>query len=117
MPFKFQSQVIYEQLRIFTKDLFEFTGKLPNYESNGLIKQIRNLAIDLLQEYAEGSVRIDRSGGEKSIDNCIVSVAKIASLIDLCSQLKYIDAHTRDKWLLTADEITKRLYETRKTLK
>jgi hypothetical protein len=95
MPFKFQAQVPYEQLRIFTKDLFEFTGKLPNYESNGLIRQIRNLAID----------------------NCIISVAKIAALIDLCSHLKYIDHYTRDKWLLTSDQVTKRLYEARKTLK
>jgi four helix bundle protein len=117
MPFKFQSQVIYEQLRIFTKDLFEFTGRLPNYESNGLIKQIRNLAIDLLQEYAEGNVRTDKVDAQQAIDNCIISIAKIAALVDLCSQLKYVDHKTRDKWLLTCDEITKRLYDSRKTLK
>jgi four helix bundle protein len=117
MPFKFQTQVQYEQLRIFTKDLFEFTGKLPNHESNGLIKQIRNLAMSLVQDYAEGHVRTEKSDAEESIDNCIVSIAKIASLIDLSSQLKYVDAKTRDKWLLTCDEVTKRLYETRKTLK
>lgn len=117
MPFKFQTQVTYEQLRIFTKDLFEFTGRLPNYESNGLIKQIRNLAINLLQDYAEGHVRTDKSDAVASIDNCIITVAKIAALIDLCSQLKYIEARTREKWLLTCDEITKHLYETRKTLK
>lgn len=114
MPFKFQSQVVYEQLRIFTKDLFEFTGKLPNYESNGLIKQIRNLAIDLLQEYVEGNVRTHKPNYENSLDNCIASIAKIAALIDLCSQLKYIEARTRDKWFLTCDEVTKRLYESRK---
>jgi len=117
MPFKFQSHIVYEQLRIFTKDLFEFTGRLPNYESNGLIKQIRNLGISLLQDYAEGHVRTTKLIVENSIDNCIVSIAKIAALIDLCAQLKYIEARTRDKWLLTCDEITKRLYDTRKTLK
>lgn len=117
MPFKFQSQVIYEQLRIFTKDLFEFTGRLPNYESNGLIKQIRNLAIELLQDFAEGHVRTNKSDAQDSLDKCIAAIAKIAALIDLCSQLKYIDSRTREKWLLTCDEITKRLYESRKTLK
>lgn len=114
MPFKFQSQVQYEQLRIFTKDLFEFTGRLPNYESNGLIKQIRNLAIGLLQDYAEGQVRTDKADSTNAIDNCITSVAKIAALIDLCSQLKYIDSKTMQKWMLTCDEVTKRLYDTRK---
>jgi four helix bundle protein len=117
MSFKFQGSVIYEQLSLFAKDIFVFTGRLPNYESNGLIGQIRNLASSLLQDYAQGYVRTDQSNPEVSLDKCIVSVAKIASLIDLSSQLEYIDYSTHSKWILICDEITKRLYEARKSLK
>ncbi len=83
MAFKFQGSVIYEQLTIFVKDIFVFTGKLPNYESNGLIQQIQNLASSLLTEYAQGYARTDNSDPEIALDKCIVTVAKIASLIDL----------------------------------
>jgi four helix bundle protein len=117
MSFKFQTHVVYEQLSLFCKDIFVFTGRLPNYESNGLIQQIRNLASGLLQDFAEGYIRTDRSDPKVALEKCIISVAKIASLIDLSCQLGYIDHSTHNKWVLTCDEITKRLYETHKTLK
>jgi len=117
MSFKFQGSVIYEQLSLFAKDIFVFTGKLPNYESNGLIQQIRSLASKLLTDYAKGNARTEKSDPSVALDNCIVGVAEIASLIDLSCQLKYIDHTTHTKWVMICDEITKRLYETHKTQK
>jgi four helix bundle protein len=117
MSFKFQGTVIYEQLSFFAKDIFIFTGKLPNYESNGLIQQIRILASNLLTDYAEGNVRTEKSDPTTALDKCIIGVVKIASLVDLSCQLKYIDHTVHTKWMLICDEITKRLYETRKSVK
>jgi four helix bundle protein len=117
MSFKFQTHVIYEQLSLFCKDIYIFTGRLPNYESNGLIQQIRNLASSLLLDFAQGYTRTDQSDPQSAIDKCIITVAKIAALIDLCCQLGYVDHNTHSKWVLICDEITKRLYETHKTLK
>jgi four helix bundle protein len=117
MAFKFQGTVIYEQLSYFARDIFQFTGKLPNYETNGLIQEIRNLASSLLQDYATGNVRTEHSNPELALDRCVISVAKITALIDLCCQLKYIDHSVHSKWILSCDEITKRLYETQKSLK
>ncbi len=117
MAFKFQSNVIYEQLSLFSKDIFTFTGKLPNYESNGLIQQIRTLAVNLLTDFAQGNVRTDRSDPSEALDRCIITVAKIAALVDLSCQLKYVDHPTHQKWVLICDEITKRLYEFHKTVK
>ena len=116
MPFKFQSHVVYEQLSIFIKDVFQFTGKLPDYESNGLIRQIRNLAITLIQDYSEGFTRTSKTDSAEGLEKCIVSVAKITSLIDLCHRLNYIDKKTNERWINVCDELTKRLYETHKTL-
>jgi four helix bundle protein len=117
MSFKFQGSVIYEQLSLFVKDIFVFTGKLPSYESNGLILQLRNLSSGILTEYAQGYARTDNSDPAVSLDKCIVTVAKIVSLIDLSCQLKYIDHSLHNKWIMTCEEITKRLHEARKTLK
>jgi four helix bundle protein len=117
MAFKFQGSVVYEQLSLFAKDVFIFTGRLPNYESNGLILQIRNLASGVVQDFAQGYVRTEQSNQAVALDKCIIAVAKVASLIDLSYQLGYIDNSTHSKWVLTCDEITKRLYETHKSLK
>jgi four helix bundle protein len=116
MPFKFQGHVIYEQLELYTKDLFVFTGRLPNYESNGLIKQIRSLGIDLVQTFAEGFVRTSQTGAAEALEKCISTVARITSLIDLCFKLDYIDKRTNDRWTNMSDELTKRLYENHKSL-
>jgi four helix bundle protein len=116
MPFKFQNHVVYEQISIFAKDLFQFTGKLPEHESNGLIRQIRNLAINLLQDFTEGFVRTSKSESSEAIEKCIVSIAKVVSLIDLCQRLGYVDKKTNDRWTNICDELTKRLYETHKSL-
>lgn len=115
MSFKFQSSVIYEQLSLFAKDIFIFTGKLPNYESNGLIQQIRTLASELLTDYATGYIRTDKADPAHALDKCITGVAKISALVDLSCQLKYIDHTVHAKWILICDEITKRLYETHKS--
>jgi four helix bundle protein len=117
MAFKFQSHVVYEQLSFFAKDIFVLTGRLPNYESNGLIQQIRNLGSGLLQDFAQGYIRTEHSDPKVALDKCIISVAKIASLIDLSCQLGYIDHPTHTKYNLTCDEITKRLYDAQKTQK
>lgn len=114
MPFKFQSHIVYEQLSIFAKDLFQFTGKLPDYESSGLIMQIRNLAITLIQDFTEGFVRTSKSESTAAMEKCIVSIAKIVSLIDFCQRLGYIDKRTNDRWTNICDDLTKRLYESRK---
>lgn len=114
--FKFKSHIIYEQLRTFNKDLFVLTGKLPNYESNGLIKQIRNLSVTTVQDFVEGQTRTSKGNTGESMEKCIVSIAKIASLIDLCESLGYVDSKTNERWGNICDDLTKRLYEAHKAL-
>ncbi|HBC72491.1 hypothetical protein A2379_05135 [Candidatus Amesbacteria bacterium RIFOXYB1_FULL_47_13] len=114
MAFSFQNQVTYEQLLIFAKDIFAFTGKLPSYESNGLILRIRNLASSLLQEYALGSTRVSKVNFSQAVEKCIVLVAQIVSLSDLCVHLGYATLTAQRSLILSAEDITKRLYQLRK---
>jgi len=111
--FKFQSQVLYEQLSLFAKEVFVLSGKLPAYESNGLIKQLRGLASGILEDYAESSVRTSKTGNYIT-EKCVTNIAKISSLIDLCHHLGYIDKFVHDKWLWSCNDTVKRLYDSEK---
>ncbi|OGD09453.1 MAG: hypothetical protein A2184_02375 [Candidatus Moranbacteria bacterium RIFOXYA1_FULL_44_7] len=117
MSFKFLNQVLYEQLRQYTKDLFVLTGSFPSYESSGLIPQIRNLGTSLLEDFAESSTRFSESDVPKTLEKCILSIAKITALLDLSFQLKYVNQTTHHKWILASEDLTRRLYDTRKESK
>ena len=112
--FKFQNSVTYEQLSLFAKDIFVFSGRLPTYESNGLIKHLRNLASTAIQDYAEGTIRPSKFGAT-SLERCIVTIAKISTVIDLCHLLGYIDKPTHEKGLWSCNDMVKRLYEAQKS--
>lgn len=115
MPFKFQGQVIYEQLLIFSKDIFAFSGKLPTYETDGMILQLRHLTTTLLQDYAVGGTRASKVSFTQAVDNCITTIARITAMIDLTFSLGYIQKPLHQKLILTCEDLTKRLYESRKT--
>ena len=117
MFFRFQDHVVYERVAIFTKEVYSLTGHLPTYEQPGLIQKLRDLASQMLQDLAEGYSHTPDTNESTAIDRCIISMGKIASLVDLCFQLDYLDVITHKKWLMSCEELTKRLYETRKSLK
>lgn len=114
LPFRFQNQIIYERLRSFAKQIYTFSGSLPVYEQPGLISQLRSLSTSLLEDLAEGFVRTPKTDPLTGLDHCLVNVAKIAALADLCHQLGYTDNHTRENIINTCDELTKHLYEAKK---
>lgn len=115
-PFRFQNQVIYERIQIFVNDIYGFTGALPVYEKSGLIAHLRSLATSLLETYAEGSVRTARTDPNQAIDKCVVTIAKIVAVIDLCLRLRYTSESAHSTWVNSCDELTKNLYTVKRSL-
>jgi four helix bundle protein len=115
MAFKFQNQINYEQLLIFSKEIYDLTGKLPTYETQGLILALRKHTSSLLENYAVGSTRTSRVSPLQALDNCISIVAKITALIDLCHHLKYISDFAHQNAVSACEDLTHRLYESRKS--
>jgi len=115
MAFKFQNQINYEQLLIFSKDIYNLTGKLPTYETQGLILDLRQHTSSLLENYAVGATRTSRISPLQALDNCITTIAKIAALVDLCHFLKYISDTSHQNMISTCEDLTHRLYDSRKS--
>ena len=117
MSFKFQDSIIYEQVLAFTKDIYDLTGKLPVYEQPGLITSLRSLASSMLTDLAAGYTRASTLDPQTSVHSCIEKVAKTAALVDLCSSLGYLTKDGHSYWLLSCEDLTKRLYEHLKSSK
>jgi len=117
MAFKFQDTIVYEQVLAFTKDIYDLTGKLPVYEQTGLITALRQLASSMLTDLASGHTRASHMDLHASIHSCIEKVAKIAALVDLCYNLGYLTKPSHSRWLLSCEDLTKRLYEQLKSSK
>jgi four helix bundle protein len=115
MAFKFQNQINYEQLLIFSKDIYDLTGKLPIYETQGLILALRKHTSSLLEDYVVGATRTSRTSPLQALDNCITTIAKIAALVDLCHFLKYISDTSHQNMISTCEDLTHRLYDSRKS--
>lgn len=117
MSFKFQDSIAYEQVLAFTKDVYDLTGKLPVYEQTGLITSLRQLASSMLTDLASGHTRASNMDPPASIHSCIEKVAKIAALVDLCNSLGYLTPTGHSHWLLSCEDLTKRLYDHLKSSK
>jgi len=111
MAFRFQEHVVYEQLTLFVADLYTLTGRLPNYEQTGLINSLRQLGNSLLQTFAAGFSRTPDNDPVRSLNLCIETLARIASLIDLGHHLGYITKTAHSHWIHSCEDLTKRIHE------
>ncbi|HJZ06034.1 hypothetical protein A2634_01000 [Candidatus Amesbacteria bacterium RIFCSPHIGHO2_01_FULL_48_32] len=115
MYFRFQNKIAYEKTLIFTKDIFNLTGKLPDYEKNGVIKQLRAMGTSVLQDIAEHYSSKGPDDSFHSLDRSIKTVAKIAAMIDLCHNLGYLSSPNHHSWTVYCEDLAKHLEEIRKS--
>lgn len=115
MSFRFQSHVIYEQLLSFSSDVYSFSGRLPEFEKYGLIEHLRYLAGLVVEDFASGLTRTNETNFSNGIDKCLVGISRIVALVDLCLKLEYASTTSHHHLISSAEELTKRLYEAKKT--
>lgn len=117
MYFQFQNKIAYEKTRLFARDIFILTGKFPEYEKSGVIKQLRLMSVSALQDVTEFYASKSPDDASRSLDRAQKTIAKIASLLDLCSTLGFIYSTEIGKWFIICEDLCKQLEETRKTSK
>ena len=115
MYFRFHNKIPYEKTLIFTKDLFSLTGKLPEYEKAGVIKQLRAMGSSVLQDVAESYVGKGKEESQRSLDRSLKTIAKIVSMLDLCHNLAYITSSSHHSWIISCEDLSKQLEELRKS--
>lgn len=110
MGFRFRNFQLYQDLRIFVKDIYPLTEKFPKKESFGLIQQLRRAATSILLNLAEGSMKKSDAEFNRFILISIGSVSEIAAIFDICLDLKYITLSTHQTYMIKCETIAKRLF-------
>mgnify|MGYP001564130317 CR=1 FL=1 len=110
MSFRFRNFQLYKDLRLFVKEIYSLTAKLPTIEKFGLILQLRRAAASILLNLAEGSMKKSDAEFNRYILISIGSISEIAAILDICLDLKYIASSTHNMYMVKCESIAKRLY-------
>jgi len=109
MTFRFQGFPVYTDIRKFISDIYRFTSKFPQEERYGLASQIRNAAISISLNLAEGSDRGSDREFNRFVRISIGSVNEVVAALDIAYDNKYIQISERDNLIKQAESIVKQL--------
>lgn len=110
MAFRFRDFPVYQDIRNFIKELYTFSNKLPKQEQFELASQLRRAATSILLNLAEGSMKRSDAEFNRFLMISIGSVSEIVAILDICFDLKYIDATIHQEFVLKCESIARRLY-------
>src|SRR3990167_8478691 len=80
MGFRFRNFPIYQELRIFIKDIYSLSNRLPRKEQIGLASQVRRAAASSLLNLAEGSMKKSDAELNRFLLISIGSISEIAAI-------------------------------------
>lgn len=110
MAFRFKNFQLYQDVRIFIKDIYLLTETLPKKETFGIISQLKRAAVSILLNLAEGSMRKSDAEFNRFILISIGSVSEVAAILDICLDLKYISSSAHKFYMIKCEMIAKRLF-------
>lgn len=117
MSFRFLNFPIYTEIRIFIKDIYTLSKKLPKQEQFELASQLRRAATSILLNLAEGSMRKSDKELGRFLLISISSLGEIVAILDICLDQKYITSSIHKKYVLKCEAIAKQLYGFARSLK
>lgn len=107
---RFQKFKIYGEIRIFIKEMYYFSKKLPKSEQYELASQIRRAATSILLNLSEGSMKKSDKEFNRFLLISVGSVSEIVSILDICLDLKYLSPSTYEIYMLKCESVIKQLY-------
>ncbi len=117
MGFRFKNFPVYEEIRIFIKDIYILASRLPKQEQFEIASQLRRAATSVLLNLAEGSMRGSDAELNRFILISIGSISEIVAILDICLDQKYIDSSIYNEYMLKCESLIKQLYGFKRALK
>ena len=117
MGFRFKNFPVYEEIRIFIKDIYILASRLPKQEQFEIASQLRRAATSVLLNLAEGSMRGSDAELNRFILISIGSISEIVSMLDICLDQQYIDSSIYNEYMLKCESLIKQLYGFKRALK
>ena len=117
MTLRFQKFPIYKELRIFVKDMYILSDKLPENQKYELASQLRRAASSSILNLAEGSMKKSDKEFNRFLMISIGSISEAVSILDICLDLKYITSSIHNSYMIKCESVIKQLYGFSKRLK
>ena len=87
--FSFEGLKVWQEARLLTKLVYQFTLRLPDYEKYALGNQIRRAMISVTSNIAEGSARFSYKEKIHFLEIAYVSLAEVYNQLVVGSDLDY----------------------------
>lgn len=110
MGFRFQKFPVYQELRLFVREIYRLSKTLPKIEQFELGAQLRRAAASILLNIAEGSAKKSDRELNRYILIAIGSLTEIVAILDICLDQKYINQAIHEKYTKKCEDFAKRLY-------
>lgn len=110
MGFRFRSFPLYEEIRIFVREIYELSRAFPKSEQFELISQIRKAAYSIMLNIAEGSAKKSDAEFNRFVLIALGSIAEVVAILDICLDQNYISIKTHQEYLEKCEILAKKLY-------
>jgi len=117
MAFRFREFKVYKDARGFIGNIYKITKKFPREEQFGITSQLRNAAISIALNIAEGSDRGSDRDFNRFINMAIGSINEVVAALDISLDNVYLEADSYEALLSQAESIVKQLSSFSKKLR
>jgi four helix bundle protein len=105
----FRNWDVYRNARNLTVVIYQITKYFPDAERFGLISQIRRAAVSIVANIAEGAGRSTEKDFKHFLTIALGSAFEVEALIEVASDLKFLEEESKIKTLVKLEVIQKQL--------
>ena len=106
----FKKLDIYNKSYLLALEIYKILPTLPSSENNNLVDQLRRCCTSIPLNIAEGSGSHSNKVYLTYLGYAYKSSKELEVLLDLCSDLKYLDMPRKDELLFLLEEVRAKLY-------
>jgi four helix bundle protein len=117
MAFRFLNFKIYNDSKIFYKDILDVINKLPKEERYSLADQLRRAGLSIILNIAEGCDKGTDKDFNRYLMNSLGSLNEVVAAIDIVFESKYINKENYNKLINSAEQLSKQIGGFSKKLK
>ena len=107
--YSFEKLEVYQDARIYVKQLYMLTDKFPDREKFGLASQLQRAGVSVVSNIAEGTSRTSDKEKERFIEVAYGSLLETFCQLQIANDLNYIQQSDLDTMQLQIDKIANKL--------
>ena len=108
--------IVWQKARTLNAMCYRLAGRLPDYERFEMQSQIRRAAVSVPTNIAEGRGSLGKGNFARHVSDSRASLAELECLLELATDVGYLDLDDIQPSLAVADEVSRMLWTLAKNL-